>query len=460
MDPLILQIFSFMFAYIVEPMGGIDATSWGALAAVLSFFLIGITYPVPQGFPGKAMFDRTQPGGEHAEDVSPLVEIFSPASTPLLARLGMGMRPALNIKHEWLEDELIPDNDTLAAGVAAGDAQIRVNTPLAFQVGELIAIGQFPNIENMEITANPGTGLLSVTRGYGASSAIAHASGDEILLMGECSIEGDDAPDSQKTNMDRPYNITHIFNYTVEMTGTREALIGQTLGDIGDEWAYTRNKRLQEAMRDLEAAVIASDWRAIPGSVEGFQGSSLQSRSMRGILAYMNNGVVYGGVANAPPANCLYNAAGANFTFNNFRQFQQQPIYENGAEEGQADLLIIPPALKVSVARWKEVAQGVIQTNASMADSSMAQFVGRIITDFGPVDVVMHSRLRKFGNVSVLLSSRYVKVVNMISRSFFEIPLGAVGDRRQAEIVGEYTLEMMGVDKGYHSVGYNWTAIP
>jgi len=415
--------------------------------------VVGITV-LAAGFPGKAMFDTVQPGGEHAEDVAPLIEIISPKTTPLLSALGMGPYPARNIRHEWLEDELLADVVTLQGAVGAAGGFLTVPDADVFQVGELITVGQVPNDEIMRITSiNSTTNQVGVSRGWGQSTAIAHASGEEILLGGEVSIEGDDAPDAQKSNMDRLYNISHIFNYAVEMTGTREALIDQHLGDVGDEFAYTKQKRLTEAMRDLEAAVLFSDWNFV-GGVPSL-GSATQVRTMRGIMRYLRHGALTGaGAAVTPPANCFRNVGGAAFTFNNFRTLQQQVIYQNGAEEGQADLLLIPPALKVSVAGWKG---NIATVNADMNAENVAQLVGTVLTDFGTVTVLMVPRLRVFGNVSILLTRKFVKVLNLQGRSFFSIPIGKTGDRKTEEIVGEYTLEMKGISQGWHSYCYNWT---
>jgi hypothetical protein len=150
--------------------------------------------------------------------------------------------------------------------------------------------------------------------------------------------------------------------------------------------------------------------------------------------------------------------AAVNFTFNNFRAMQQAVVYNNGAR--RANICVIPPTLKVSVARWKEAAQGTITTQGGVQETVLTQYLTQVETDYGPVYFYMMPRLSVLGNVSLLLSPEQIKVANLTGRSFFTIPLGKTGDRRKEELVGEYTVETKGIDKGWHSLCYNWTAIP
>ncbi|MFN3077966.1 MAG: DUF5309 family protein, partial [Alphaproteobacteria bacterium] len=307
-------------------------------------FLFALGIVLNQGWPGKAAYDTAQPGGEHAEDVSPLVEILSPTETPLLNALGIGPKPATNVRHEWLEDELIPDGTTLPGAVAPGQTVIPVTDASIFQIGEQISVGALPNNELWLVQwIDEAANTITVERGYGATIALAHASGTDITLMGEVSLEGDLAPSPQKTAMDRPYNITHIFNYSLGITGTREAMMPYLLHEKKDEWAYEVLKRMTEALRDLEAAIVGSDFNFV-GGVPTIGGANIV-RTMRGIVNFMRYGTYINGVLTPPPATCYRNMAAAQFTYDNFRDLQQQVVYGFGARN--ANLLLIPPALKV-----------------------------------------------------------------------------------------------------------------
>ena len=64
-------------------------------------------------FTGKATYSAGSTLPELAEDVSDLVGIVSPYETPLLDALGDPLREAKSTHHEWLEDTLLPNKDTI-----------------------------------------------------------------------------------------------------------------------------------------------------------------------------------------------------------------------------------------------------------------------------------------------------------------------------------------------------------
>lgn len=409
---------------------------------------------LPAGFPGKAMFDTIQPGGEHAEDVSPLVQILSPLETPLLDFLGIGANPATNIRHEWLEDALIPDQLVLLNNLIADPTDVLVTVADAdiFQENEQIQVGK----ELMMVThVNSITNQITVTRGYGEDVPMVHASGEDIYLMGEVSIEGDLMPNPQNTTMDRLMNISQIFNYGLAMTGTRQATIPFHLGNIGDEWSYEILKRTKEALRDLEQSVIFGDWNLIANVPQ--LGSATIRRTMRGIYRHLLYGARNTANVQIPtPANCNVNMAGAQFTFDNFRQWMQAAVYGNGARD--ASLLLIPPALKLSVSKWKRTAQGIVTPTIPVDQTQLTEIVDVIETDYGRVAVMMVNRLP--ADVAMLLCPKLVKPLNYTGRSFFIKQMGVYGDLDAKELIGEYTMEMVGVTKGYHCLAQNWIPIP
>lgn len=427
----------------LNPDFGRDAFSLQVVGGLFCFGLI-----LGQGWPGKCIEDGTQPGSEHAEDVSPLVKIFSVMETPLLDLLGLAPDPAKNIRFDWLEDQLIPDTDVLIANLNATDATtvIPVNDASIYQDHELINIGW----EVCEITAvDEAADTITVTRGYGEEPAAIHASGETIRLLGEVSPEGGEAPVPQNDAMERPWNLCQIFNYSVAMSGTRKALIPYHLGDIGNEWDYTVQKRVKEALRDLEATIIFGDWRFAGGLPV-----QTPRRTMRGIVNFLRHGIrLANGTAVATPADCNRDMTGTAFTLDNFRDNQQAMVYNHGARE--ANILLVSPDLKVSVSRWKRLAAGVTMTTQPQDQRTLTEVLTVVETDWGPVFVVMVHRLP--ARTSILLSAGLVRPKQLVGRSFKLIDIGNTGDYTKKELVGEYSLEMSGASKGYHSLCYNWT---
>ncbi|MGN6724946.1 MAG: SU10 major capsid protein, partial [Tepidisphaeraceae bacterium] len=64
-------------------------------------------------FSGKATYSAGDSLPEIAEDVTDLVSINSPHETPLLDVIGDAPRPARSTVHEWLEDSLLPNTDSI-----------------------------------------------------------------------------------------------------------------------------------------------------------------------------------------------------------------------------------------------------------------------------------------------------------------------------------------------------------
>jgi hypothetical protein len=64
-------------------------------------------------FTGKATYSAGTTLPELAEDVSDLIGIISPYETPLLDALGDPMREATSTRHEWLEDTLLSNKDSI-----------------------------------------------------------------------------------------------------------------------------------------------------------------------------------------------------------------------------------------------------------------------------------------------------------------------------------------------------------
>ena len=67
-------------------------------------------------FTGKATYSSGANLPELAEDVSDVISIVSPFETPLLDVLGDPLRSATSTHHEWLEDTLLPNKDTINDG--------------------------------------------------------------------------------------------------------------------------------------------------------------------------------------------------------------------------------------------------------------------------------------------------------------------------------------------------------
>src|SRR6476659_8737201 len=88
-------------------------------------------------FTGKATYTAGSTLPEIAEDVSDLIAINSPHETPLLDALGDPARSARSTVHEWLEDALLPNSDSV---VSASGSSVVVGNVDTFRVGDQVRV--------------------------------------------------------------------------------------------------------------------------------------------------------------------------------------------------------------------------------------------------------------------------------------------------------------------------------
>ena len=369
-------------------------------------------------FTGKATYTAGSTLPEVAEDVSDLVAIATPHETPLLDALGDAVRPARSTVHEWLEDTLLPQTDTINDSTYAdptADTQFVVANASRFRPGDQIQTGG--SSEVMLVTAvNTGTNTLTVVRGYGGSTATALANAQVIHILGNAALEGDAADAARFTARTRKTNFTQIFSSTVEVSGS-ELAVRQLA--VQDELDYQKQQRLRELLRDLENCVI--NGRPAAANPEG---TASVRRTMRGIIGFCTTNRFAPGVSGFPS-----DAALTEEQLNS----ALRTIWENS--NGHIDLVVVNGQEKRSI-------NAFVGSNRryGAADKSFTNLVSQYESDFGVCRVVM-SRWVPTGTVLLLDSSR-IDVLPLSGRSFQYKPLGATGDRDSGQVIGEYTLEL------------------
>src|SRR5438093_13018746 len=89
-------------------------------------------------FTGKATYTAGATLPEIAEDVSDLIALNSPYETPLLDALGDPPYAAHSTIHEWLEDNLVANSDSIAT--ITDSTHVVVNNPSRFRVGDQLRV--------------------------------------------------------------------------------------------------------------------------------------------------------------------------------------------------------------------------------------------------------------------------------------------------------------------------------
>lgn len=367
-------------------------------------------------FTGKATYSSGANLPEIVEDVSDVISIISPFETPLLDVLGDPLRAATSTHHEWLEDTLLPNTDSINDGsILDGETETAFDVANGdrFRAGDQI---QVVGSKELMLVTDVSSNTLTVIRGYAATMAEEIANGQAITILGNAALEGGDKPTARFTNRTRCGNYTQIFTAAAEVSGTD--LAASQLG-LADEMDYQKAERLRELLRDLENTVINGG-----APTSNPQGSGTVRRTMKGVLAHLATNVFAAGDAGFPTGTGL-DEEKINFVL--------RKIWENS--NGNIDTIVVGGFQKRKINSFLSAVRGY-----TAGDTTYRDGVSGYESDFGLCRIVTTRWMPQ--DAVMLLDSSRVKVLPLAGRSFHFKPLAAIGDSECGELIGEYTLEL------------------
>ena len=392
-----------------------------------SVFLIERVTPTTKGmtmpFTGKATYSGGATLPDIAEDISDIIGLISPHETPLLDHLGDPQKSATSTIHEWLEDTLLPNQDTINDAVYSDpltDTSFVVSHADRFRVGDQVQVDG--SREVMFVTAvDTGTNTLTVVRGYGGTTAEALFDTGVLHILGNAAIEGGDRPGTRFTNRVRKQNYTQIFTSSVEVSGSQQAV--QTIG-LDDELDYQKQQRLRELIRDLENCVI----NGVAPQVDP-QGNSTVRRTMNGIVNMLQSNLYQPGVNGFP----IGGGAGNDSLTEDVLNTALRMIWESSS--GQVDTILVNGFQKRQI-------NSLLFPSKYYApeDEDIKNIVSVYESDFGIARVILNRWVPR--DSVVLIDSSRMSVLPLSGRFFHYKPLSSQGDVEVGEIIGEYTLEM------------------
>ncbi len=372
-------------------------------------------------FTGKATYDGGASLPELVDDVSDLVGLISPFDTPLLDAIGSPRYSAKSTHHEWFEDKLNPNFSLInnGAGYNAAATSWVVDSGAAFRIGDIIK----PEGSNevLQVTGI-STNTLTVTRGYGGSTAAAVVDNQKVSVIGHAALEGEDAPAAAYQNRVRKENFTQIFTESVMISGSLDAV---GLHAVEREFDYQVIQRLRELLRSLEQSVI----NGFKASSTG-EGSASVRRTMGGLLQFISgsSAVVQDASAAALDEAKLNTALRA--------------CWEAGGRPGA---IVCNGFQKRKISTFNQSGR-----HYEPESTVLRNLVDVYESDFGVQRVIL-SRWVPADKV-LLLDLDKIQVLPLSGRSFFVKPLAESGDFRKAQIIGEYTLEAINAADGGHGV--------
>jgi hypothetical protein len=367
-------------------------------------------------FTGKATYSAGTALPELAEDVADLIGIISPYETPLLDALGDPLRAATSTHHEWLEDELLPNKDSIddqSIGSPSSETDFDVANGSRFQVGDQI---QVEGSKELVLVTVVNGDTLTVVRGYAGTTAEDLVDGQVINILGNAALEGSDKPSARFTNRTRCGNYTQIFTAAVEVSGTDMA--ANQLG-LSDEMDYQKAERLRELVRDLENTVVNGGQ-----PVGDPQGSGTVRRTMEGIIQNLSTNVFATGDSGFPSGTDL-DEAKINYVL--------RKIWENS--NGNVDTIVVGGFQKRKINSFLSASRSF-----GAADTTYRDMVSVYESDFGVCKIITTRWMPQ--DSALLVDSSRANVLPLAGRSFHFKRLASSGDYECGELIGEYTLEL------------------
>jgi len=367
-------------------------------------------------FTGKATDWQEGTLPEGVEDVSDVIGIISPYETPLLDALGDPLRSATSTHHKWLEDELLPNKDSIddqSISSPSTETDFDVANGSRFQVGDQI---QVEGSKELMLVTAVNSDTLTVVRGYAGTTSEDLVDGQVINILGNAALEGSDKPSARFTSRSRYGNYTQIFAATVEVSGTDMA--ANQLG-LSDEMDYQKQERLRELIRDLENTVVNGGQPA-----SSPQGSGGVRRTMKGMIQSLSTNVFSTGDSGFPSGTDL-DETKVNYVL--------RKIWENS--NGNIDLIVVGGFQKRKINSFLSASRSY-----GASETTYRDMVSVYESDFGVCKIITTRWMPQ--DAALLVDSARVNVLPLAGRSFHFKPLASSGDYECGELIGEYTLEL------------------
>jgi len=365
-------------------------------------------------FSGKSSYDAFSV--EVQKDVSPVISLLAPRSTPFLDYIGDPTRVANvavgSIEHIWLEDELTPqftmtvstaiDSATAATGIRVDGWGANV------QEGDILRLGGFDTTEELlEVTSAVGANSILVSRAFASTDNHSLAPGGELTFVANAKHEGEDRKNDISRVRVQKKNFVQYYAKPIEVSATMEAVNKE--GGIGSEYNYQAVDRIEGAIRDLETSLL------LGASVETI-GDGTTRRTVKGMWRWATTThtattITQSFVDNAILAGYLLGAA-------------------------EYDFLVCGPRVKQGFDRLPGAA--IVATQAETTFGTQVTLYRSGLSG-RPIRIINTRQMDARG--FILGRSDDVAVLPLQGRSFQLKNYAETKDARQGELVGEYTAE-------------------
>ena len=323
---------------------------------------------------------------------------------------------ARHYKHEWVEDVIQPTEDALDGAILDSDTTITVDDGSKFKVGMIIGFVGYD--EQMKITAISGNDL-TVTRGYGGTTAVAMDDDTVVRILYIPAAEGSEPGDDNWEEPGTEYNYTQIFTRTIRVSNTARNSRHLVFEDLID-------RGVRDGLIQLE---MEMNHAAIYGRRYADTSDPSVPRTLGGVIYFIDQ-----------PDGNTHDASGAELT----TTMMNDILEEIAKDGGQPNLILVgtKQARKISSFNLTSGSAPIVRTRMtdSRTCSAVYEFVGGL--PLGMIETIVVDV--NFPDDKVMfLDSRKLALVPMENRGlsdFDATPTGA--DFTARRILGEYTLEV------------------
>jgi hypothetical protein len=294
------------------------------------------------------------------------------------------------------------------------------------------AIGQREDLSDVIYNISPTDTPMMSSIGKTKATAILHEWQTDSLaaaVLTNAAVEGATASDATMSPTTRVGNRTQIFQKTIKISGTLEAV---DKAGRKSEKAYQLAKASAEIKRDIELTLLSNQVAS--------NGDSSTARTLGGLQAWLATNGDFGSGGSAGASGTTARTNGTNRTFTeDILKVVIKEVYESG---GNPKVLMVNPGHKQTVSAFA----GIAAQRYMAPSNEPTTIIGAAdvyLSDFGTVSVVPNRFMNSTnaGNEVAFVVDPDMAAVAYL-RPFQTNELAKTGDSEMTQLLAELTLEV------------------
>jgi len=294
------------------------------------------------------------------------------------------------------------------------------------------AIGQREDLSDVIYNISPTDTPFMSSIGKTKATAIYHEWQTDSLAaasLSNAAVEGATASDATMSPTTRIGNRTQIFQKTIKVSGTLEAV---DKAGRKSEKAYQLAKASAEIKRDIELTLLSNQVAS--------NGNSSTARTLGGLQAWLATNGDFGTGGSAGASGTTARTGGTNRTFTeDILKTVVKEVYQSG---GNPKVLMVNPGHKQTVSAFAGIAAQRFMAPANEPTTILAA-ADVYLSDFGSISVVPNRMMNSTNNCD---ETAFVVDPDMAAvaylRPFQTNELAKTGDNEMTQLLAELTLEV------------------